>query len=160
MEPTTQNNTLRSLLIFIVIGAILLAAVILGVRWARGRSDQLANAGNQQQTEQPVATNTDQQEQKPAEQQPTQQQPQQAPAAQPQPAANNQVAANPTPASPAPTTSSTSTQAPSNQPVPAQVPSTGIEDAFLPIIAIAAMVFAGTTYMQSRRRLAPAKISL
>lgn len=132
MEPTTQNNTLRSLLIFVIIGAVLLAAVILGVRWARGRSDQLANAGNQQQTEQPATTETGQQE--PAEQQPAQTQP--------------QVAANPTPA-PKPAT----TQAPSSQPTPTHVPATGVEDAFMPIIAIAAMVFAGTAYVQSRRRL-------
>lgn len=135
MEPTTQNNTLRSLLIFVVIGAVLLGAVILGVRWARGRSDQLANAGNQQQTEQPASET---QEQAPAEQ------PQPAPAAQPQP-------------TPAPEQNKPATQTPLNQPVPAQVPSTGIEDAFLPIVAIAAMAFAGTTYIQSRRRLAPAK---
>jgi outer membrane biosynthesis protein TonB len=138
MEPTTQNNTLRSLLIFIIIGAVLLAAVVLGVRWARGRSDQLANAGSQPQTEQPAATET-QQEQKPAEQQPAQTQPQSGP-----------VAANPTPA-PKP---ASATQAPTNQPTPTHVPATGVEDAFMPIIAIAAMVFAGTAYVQSRRRLA------
>lgn len=156
MEPTTQNNPLRSLLIFVIIGAVLLAAVILGVRWARGRSDQLANAGNQQQTEQPVTTETNQQEQKPAEQQqqqPAQSQPQQqqTPATQPS-NTNQQVAANPTPV-----TSSANTQSPSSQPVPTHVPSTGIEDAFMPIIAIAAMVCAGTAYVQSRRRLAFAK---
>lgn len=154
MEPTTQNNTLRSLLIFIIIGAVLLAAVILGVRWARGRSDQLASASNQQQTEQPATTGANQQ---PAQQQqPAQTQPQQqAPATQPPQNnnTNNQVASNPT----LPAKSSTSTQPTSNQPVPAQVPSTGIQDAFLPIATIAAVVFASATYLQSRRRLAPAK---
>lgn len=126
MEPS-HNNTVRSLLLFVIIGVLLLAAVILGVRWARGRSDQIATA-NQPTVQQPAPQQA--QEQKQPEPQP-------APAATPQP----QAAPNTNKPAPAPSTT------------PSHVPATGMEDAILPIMVLAATVFAATTYVQSRRRL-------
>jgi FtsZ-interacting cell division protein ZipA len=144
MEPTTKNSTLRSLLIFFVIGAILLAVVILGVRWARGRSDQLASktpivATDAQKTADEQKASDDQRaaEQRAAEDKAKQD----AAVAQQKKDNEKKVTA----------ITSTSPQAPVA--TPATVPSAGMEDAFLPIAALAALVFAGTTYAQSRRRL-------
>jgi flagellar basal body-associated protein FliL len=73
MEPeATQTRPFRSILIFIVIGLVLLVAVILGIRWAKGRSDQLANASKpqtvaQQPQQQPATTNAQPDAQKKAE---------------------------------------------------------------------------------------------
>jgi len=128
MEPT-QNNTVRSLLLFFIIGVLLLAAVILGVRWARGRSDQIASSNSQ-----------------PAVQQPTEQQTQEQKQPEPQPATSAP--------SPQPTTGlNKPATAPVASSTPSHVPATGIEDAILPIVALAATVFAASTYAQSRRRL-------
>lgn len=142
MEPTTQNNTLRSLLIFAIIGAVLLAAVILGVRWARSRSDQLAsNAG--QQTQQPAPAENKQEENKPAEQNNQGQSGEQS-----QPAQSSQPASN----SPANQGSSATSSTVAH--TPTHVPSTGAGDVALPIVAVVGAVFAASTYVQSRRRLA------
>jgi hypothetical protein len=130
MEPTTQNNTLRTLLIFVIIGAVLLAAVVLGMRWAKGRSDQIAN---NQHTQQPASPPKTDDTKKPEEQEPS-------------PVV---VAPTPAPASSAPSVApSTSTTV-----TPSHVPKTGPEDSLLPIAAIAALVFASINYVQSRRRL-------
>jgi cytoskeletal protein RodZ len=72
MEPeVTHTSPIRSVLIFIAIGLVLLVAVVVGVRWAKGRSDQLANANKpqtvaQQPTQQP-ATHAQTETQKKAE---------------------------------------------------------------------------------------------
>jgi outer membrane biosynthesis protein TonB len=77
MQPTVQTNPLRSILIFIIIGLLLLGAVVLGVRFAKGRSDHYAQAGNsqtvaqqpQQQQNQPARSQAQTDEQKKAEDQ-------------------------------------------------------------------------------------------
>lgn len=146
------------MLIFFLIGAILLAAVILGVRWARGRSDQLANKTTT------VATDTRTEAQKKADEQKKiddqrkaaeqraaddkkkadeEKARQEAASKQKKDNENKVAASNPTPTIQQPTPVAT----------PARVPSTGMEDAFLPIFALAALVFAALNYTQSRRRL-------
>lgn len=155
MEPTIQNNTLRSLLIFIVIGVVLLGAVILGVRWARSRSDQIANKNTSQvaTTEKSPAEKKAEAERKAKEdQQKAQAQSQPQPTQSQSPDTSKQVAAAPAQPSPQqsqPQTSSTSTTMQS----PTHVPSTGMGDIVLPIAAVAAAVFTAMTYVQSRRRL-------
>ncbi|HSW81807.1 MAG TPA: hypothetical protein VLG40_05460 [Candidatus Saccharimonas sp.] len=142
MEPTTQQNTLRSISVYVLIGALLLAAVILGVRWAKARSDGYAKAAQAPTAQQTAGNNSSSQSQ------PSQSQPQTGnkptTPSQPSPTEQNkapQVAVNPQPAPVA---------AAQN---PQRMPSTGIEDAFLPIGSLIAVVFAALTYVQSRRRL-------
>lgn len=155
MEPTSRSSNLRSLLIFFVIGAILLAAVILGVRWARGRSDQLATKPTSVATDTRTDAQKQADEQKKAEDQrkaaeqraaddkkkADEEKARKDAAAAQQSKNNENKVATASPVSPA------------QQATPARVPSTGIEDAFLPIAALAALVFSAVNYRQSRRRL-------
>lgn len=136
MEPNSSQNTLRSLLIFVLIGGLLLAGVVLGMRWAKGRSDQIAAQQSQPQTQSPPP----QQEQEKKPEQPTPQ-----PAGAPQPGGAQQPSDNkPAPQQPTPVTAVAA---------PSHVPATGAEDIILPIFALAATMFAAVNYMQSRRRL-------
>lgn len=147
MEPTTQNNTLRSLLIFIIIGAVLLTAIILGVRWAKGRSNYYANVGQptSQQASAPAQKST------PASEPDQNSSSSSSASTSITPNTDKKVAVNPTTAATPETPSKSAPITP--VPAPSNMPSTGIEDAFLPIGALATAVFAGITYVQSRRRL-------
>lgn len=145
MEPNTQQNTLRSISIYVLIGALLLIAVILGVRWAKARSDGYAKAGQTPAVQQTVSSTpsspgASQLSNKPSTSSDNQSTPAQP--SQPAPKQTPQVAV-------APPTPSTSTPAPN----PQRMPSTGIEDGILPIGSLVAVVFAALTYIQSRRRL-------
>jgi FtsZ-interacting cell division protein ZipA len=171
MEPTSQNNTLRSLLIFVIIGAVLLGAVILGVRFARGRSDQLAANNAQTQQQQPANTaQTDAQraeeqrkaaEQKAADDRKKAEETAAASAAQKakdeQAARDKKAADDKKAAEEKAKVAAAQNNAAIPQQTPAQVPQTGAEDIMLPVVILAALVFAVTNYVQSRRRLAPAK---
>jgi outer membrane biosynthesis protein TonB len=141
MQPTTQTDMMRSMIIYILIGVALLGAVILGVRWAKGRSDQYAQAGKN-----PTSTTTQQPAQKqPDSSKPSDQNKQQATTPPQQPAVKPPVAAAPSTPQPQP--------APASNPSASRVPSTGIEDAVLPIFALALLTFASIRYLQSHRRL-------
>jgi outer membrane biosynthesis protein TonB len=147
MESTTPPNTLRSILVYVFIGALLLVAVILGVRWAKARSDSYAKA-SQTPSMQQTAANT---------KQPASNQPQ---TNTDKPAATNSAPS--TSSTPNSTATPTPTPKPSVavqppqivvNPTPKQMPSTGAEDFLLPIGSLVVLVFASLTYMQSRRRL-------
>jgi Flp pilus assembly protein TadB len=137
MEPeVTHTSPIRSVLIFIAIGLVLLVAVVVGVRWAKGRSDQLANANKpqtvaQQPTQQP-ATHAQTETQKKAEADKK---------AAEQKAADdkNTVASTPN-TGPAPV-------------APKTVPSTGVEDVILQFFGLSLLAFLTIRYVDSRRRL-------
>lgn len=150
MEQTSPRNIMQPLLIFIVVAVILLAAIILGVRFAKSRSDHLGAVVGQstQQTAPTNTTKTD--EQKKAEDKQKNNQSQQVASQPPQSNVNSATTNKPNTSSP--TTTSTSNTTPSNN--PSHVPTTGIGDVFLSIIALSVAVFAAINYMKSRRRLA------
>ncbi|HET9411243.1 MAG TPA: hypothetical protein VFO38_00100 [Candidatus Saccharimonadales bacterium] len=131
MEPNSSQNTLRSLLIYVLIGGLLLAGVVLGMRWAKGRSDQIATQQSQPQTQSPSP---------------------QEPEKKPEPSAPQPVTA-PQPSTQQPSAEKPLAQSAPTVAAPSHVPATGAEDIILPIFALAATMFAAVNYMQSRRRL-------
>lgn len=154
MEPTNQTNILRSALIFLIIGAVLLAAVIFGVRFAKSRSETISGKT-------PTTTSVSQEPASPSKSQKSSESNSQGKDI----TTSNQPTSSPnlTDATPVNKENNSKTEASAVNnpspvtsvapPTPTHVPSTGSND-LLPIFAIAATVFAAATYVQSRRRLA------
>lgn len=124
-----QASSAKRVAVFAVIGLVLVLAVVAGMRWAKERSEYYANK--------------------------------------PSPTVNLPTITNPAPASSSPSkpeekkpeqpAPATATQPPTNtpasQPTPAHVPSTGPEDAVLPIASLSLLAFAAIRYAQARRHL-------
>lgn len=132
---TVQAN--RAVITYIIIAIVLLAALLLGVRWAKNQANYYAqhpaghtttadNSGNKQQS----GTST----------QPSQSQP----APSPSSSSNSSGQTNSAPAA-------SSQQTATN--TPARVPSTGPEQFVLPIVSLCIFMFAFASYARARRRL-------
>lgn len=124
MHQTTDTDSKRPVILYIVIAILLSAALVLGVWWAKNRSNYFAQQSGQvtQPQGEPVMETASQTETE-----------------------------SPLPA-PGPQAAAPNTTAPDPPSTPVIVPATGPEQGFLPILGIAACMFAGLSYARARRR--------
>jgi hypothetical protein len=134
MQPTT---TTRSILVYGIIGLALLAAVVLGVQFAKNRSAQVASSGNQPQ----IAASDQQQPAPSSDQQGGAQEPSTPPPSEPTPEEDQNEG-----------TALGSDNEPAPQPS-IRVPATGTEDVILMTLAMSLSGFSAVVYFKSRRRL-------
>jgi hypothetical protein len=143
MQNSYDAGARRPVILYIIIAIALFAALILTVRWAKNRADYYAQAQTGQS--QPVAEEGGQPQVTP-ETSPVIE----VPSPQPQPQQQSQ---------PAPRSTESHTSAPTptavantGPPTVQVVPSTGPEQLVLPIFSLSAVVFAGLSYVRTRRR--------
>ena len=129
------SSTVRSVIVYGLVGLVLLGAIVLGVQVAKNRSSVVSGTKPATTSKQPIAQNPTT-TQKPAASEP-------------------KKSEDKTPAKPAaPSTASTS-KTPSVAAVvkPSRVPETGSSDFLMPAMTFAGLTFAIAVYVQSRRRL-------
>lgn len=137
------SSTMRSVVVYGLVGLALLGAIILGIQVAKNRSSIVSNSDSskpavaqQPATQQP--TSNDQQNQQNSD----------------QPKTDNPANNETPPPIPAPTDSSDSnTSTTGSTSGPSRVPATGGTDLLIMPLALAGLVFAASVYVQSRRRL-------
>lgn len=154
MQNSTDSSSQgRPIILYIIIAVALFAALVLTVRWAKSRADYYG----QQQTNQgqQVAGQESQPQGAPAEPEVATTEPQSQSQPQPQQEQQPQSTSAPATSSTAPQSSALAPSAVANTGPPASahvVPSTGPEQFLLPIISLSAVVFAGLSYLRTRRR--------
>ena len=137
MYNSSDTDSRRPIILYILIAIALFVALLLAVRWAKSRSDYYAQQQNGHS--QPVAEDSGQPQDSP-QPAPAEHTPQQS---QPAPQGTESTNQAPTP------TAVASTGPPTVQ----SVPSTGPEQIILPVASLSAVVFAGLSYARARRRL-------
>ncbi len=124
MDQSTDTDK-RPIILYIIIAIALVAALVLGVWWAKNRANQYG--------QQPITEQVNQ----------------------PQGELAPEIASQPPVQSPEPDTSvpPTSTMTQSEPSIPVVVPATGAEQVILPITSVSLFVFAALSYIRARRRL-------
>lgn len=126
MNQSTDTDK-RPIILYIIIAIALVAALVLGVWWAKNRANQYAQQPITEQVSQPQGESVPEVASQP-------------PVQSPDPAETASVPPAPTMTQPEPST-------------PVIVPATGAEQVILPITSVSLFVFAALSYIRARRRL-------